>query len=59
MSRIRHKGGNKPRAEGGAVSEVGNPHVFKLAKEGGSPGIVSGDKGKPRLDRKRGGKACS
>ncbi len=61
MSRARHhthkKEHEKHHAEGGAATETGgNPHVFKLAKEKHSIGVIDGEKGKPRLDRKRGGK---
>ena len=58
MSRARHSKGHKEhekhRAAGGET-EVGNPHVFKIAKEG-TVGTIHGEKGKERLDRKRGGK---
>lgn len=67
MSRARHSKHEKHRASGGDVLSDGknesehpknagmNPHIEKIAKEKSSPGYVSGEKAKPRLDRKRGG----
>ena len=57
MSHLRHKKGvnqEEHRAEGGVVA-TGNPHVVKLAHEG-TIGTIHGSEGKPRMDRKRGGK---
>ena len=61
MSRLRHKKEHeehheKHREDGGATETGGNPHVFALAKEKHAVGHIGGEKAKPRLDRKRGGK---
>ena len=60
MSRARHhthkKEHHKHHADGGTATETGgNPHVFALAKEKHSIGHIGGEKGKPRMDRRRGG----
>ena len=63
MSRIRHSKGGKERASGGNVESASaadagvNPHISKIANEKTGLGYVSGGASKPRMDRKRGGKA--